>query len=54
MRWLGERVSLSGIAVILLAVVMFGWVGYELSQWPPPPPSSAAATASDESTNGVR
>lgn len=32
--------------VAALAVLVVGWVGYELSQWPPPPPDSEATPAS--------
>lgn len=52
MRWLLDRVSVSGIAVIVFAVVTLGWVGYELSQWPPPPPDSAATATPNDTGRG--
>lgn len=44
MSKLGEHVSVPGVAVVTAAVVMFGWIGYELSGWPPAPPGDAAAS----------
>ena len=43
MSKVGEHVSVAGVAVVTAAVVMFGWIGYELSDWPPGPPQDAAA-----------
>ena len=44
MSKLGEHVSVPGVAVVTAAAVVFGWIGYELSDWPPAPPSDAAAS----------
>jgi hypothetical protein len=45
MRSLGERLSLAGVGMIVVALAVFGWIGYELSKWPGEPPSSASAAA---------
>jgi hypothetical protein len=54
MRSLGERLSLAGVGMIVLALVVFGWIGYELSKWPGEPPSAAgAAVAADSLDEGA-
>jgi hypothetical protein len=47
MRTLGERLSLAGVALIVIALAVFGWIGYELSKWPGEPPQSASLTTGE-------
>ncbi len=47
MKSMGDRISKAGIAVLVLAVLVFGWIAYELSRWPGTPPEPASATTSN-------
>ena len=54
MNKLGERLSLSGLAVVALTVLLMGWVAYELSHWPPRPLDTGVSSRSASSDEGRR
>ncbi|QIK64940.1 hypothetical protein G7072_00075 [Nocardioides sp. HDW12B] len=53
MESMGDRISKAGIAVLVLAVLVFGWIAYELSRWPGTPPEPASATTSSTSEDAA-
>ncbi len=53
MESMGDRISKAGIAVLVLAVLVFGWIAFELSRWPGTPPEPASATTSSTTEDGA-
>jgi hypothetical protein len=51
MRSMGERLSLAGVGMIVVALAVFAWIGYELSKWPGEPPQSTSVTVAEDTVD---